>query len=98
MSGIRTFLALSARTVFATMRSVLFMVLVLASHVLVPLFRLLAAAGIVVSCFCALVRRDQLTAMWAGAGLAFAAIALELMLGAAVRALAPASVVVISEV
>jgi len=98
MNGIRTLLTLSARTVLATLRSVLFMALVLASRVLVPLFRLMAAAGIVVAGFCALVRRDQTIAMWAGAGLAFASVALELVLGAAVRALAPANVVVISEV
>lgn len=97
MSGLRTLLTLSARTILATLRSVLFMALVLASRVLVPLFRLMGAAGIVVSGFCALVRRDQNIAMWAGAGLAVVAAALELMLGAAVRALAPADVVVISE-
>jgi hypothetical protein len=88
---------MSARTVLATLRSILFMTLVLASRVLVPLLRLMATAGIVVSGFCALVRRDQTTAMWAGAGLAVAAVALELMLDAAIRALAPPDVVVISE-
>jgi len=97
MSGLRTLLALSARTVLATLRSVLFMAMVLASRVLMPLFRLMAAAGIIVTGFCLLVRRDQTIAMLAGAGLAFAAVALELALGAAVRALAPADVVVISE-
>lgn len=98
MSGIRTLLMLSARTVLAALRSVLFAVLVVASRVLVPLFRLMAAAGMIVSGFCALVRRDQVTAIWAGAGLAVASVVLELVLGAAVRALAPADVVVISEV
>jgi hypothetical protein len=62
------------------------------------MLRLMAAAGMVVFGFCALARRDQTTAMWAGAGLAVAAVALELALGAAIRALAPPDVVVISEV
>lgn len=98
MSRIRSLLAVSVRTAVAALRSVLFIALVLASRMLVPLFRLMAAVGIVVSGFCALVRRDQPIAMWADAGLAFAAVALELSLGAAVRALAPSDVVVISEV
>jgi hypothetical protein len=89
---------MSARPVLATLRSVLFMALLLASRVFVPLLRLMAAAGMVVFGFCALARRDQTTAMWAGAGLAVAAVVLELALGAAIRALAPRDVVVISEV
>jgi len=45
-----------------------------------------------------LFRRDLGTPMWAGAALAFAAVALELAIGAALRALAPSDVVVITEV
>jgi hypothetical protein len=89
---------LVAAAVRATLRSTLFVSLLLASKVLVPLLRLAAVAGILIFGFCALARRDQVTPMWAGVGLAFAAVALELALGAAVRALAPADVVVISEV
>lgn len=87
-----------AKVVLTTLRASLFVVLVLASKVLVPVLRFAAAVGILVFGFCALARRDQVTPMWAGAGLAMAAVALELGLGAAVRALAPADVVVISEV
>lgn len=91
-------ISLVAATVIATLRSVLFVVLVLASKVLVPVLRLAALAGILIFGFCVLARRDQATPMWAGAGLAVGAVALELGLAAAVRALAPADVVVISEV
>lgn len=86
------------RTLTALLRSGLFVALLLASRVLVPVLRLMATAGIVVFGFCALARRDEVTVMWAGAGLACAAVVLELALGAAIRALAPSGVVVISEV
>lgn len=86
------------RTLVGLLRSGLFVALLLASRVLIPVLRLMATAGIVVFGFCALARRDEVTVMWAGAGLAGAAVALELALGAAIRALAPSGVVVISEV
>jgi hypothetical protein len=89
---------LVATAVLATLRSAMFVALVLASKVLVPVLRLAAVAGVLMFGFCALARRDHVTPMWAGAGLAVAAVALELGLGAALRALAPADVVVISEV
>lgn len=86
------------RTLAGVLRSGLFVALLLASRVLVPVLRLMATAGLVVFGFCALARRDEVTVMWAGAGLACAAVVLELALGAAIRALAPSGVVVISEV
>lgn len=86
------------RTLAGVLRSGLFVALLLASRVLVPMLRLMATAGIVVFGFCALARRDEVTVMWAGVGLAGAAVVLELSLGAAIRALAPSGVVVISEV
>jgi len=86
------------RTLAGLLRSGLFVALLLASRVLVPVLRLISTAGIVVFGFCALARRDEVTVMWAGAGLAIAAVALELALGAAIRALAPSDVIVISEV
>jgi hypothetical protein len=91
-------LSVVVKAVLATLRSALFVALVLTSKVLIPVLRLVAIAGILIFGFCALARRDQVTPMWAGAGFAAAAVALELALGAAVRALAPADVVVISEV
>lgn len=87
-----------AKALAGLLRSGLFVALLLASRVLVPVLRLMATAGIVVFGFCALARRDEVTVMWAGAGLAGATVALELALGAAIRALAPSDVVVISEV
>jgi hypothetical protein len=90
-------ISLVAATVLAALRSALFVVLVLSSKVLVPVLRLAAMAGILIFGFCVLARRDQVTPMWTGAGLAVAAVALELALAAAVRALAPADVVVISD-
>ena len=98
MDRIQTVMKASARAVLGTLRSALFVALLLASRVLVPLFRLAATASIVLFGFCALVRRDQATPMWAGAALAFVSVALELALGAVIRALAPSDVVVISEV
>ena len=86
------------RTLAGLLRSGLFVSLLLVSRVLVPVLGLMETAGIVVFGFCALARRDEVTVMWAGAGLAGAAVALELGLGAAIRALAPSDVVVISEV
>lgn len=98
MDRTRTVIKASARAALGTLRSALFVALLLASRVLVPLFRLAATAGIVLFGFCAFVRLDQATPMWAGAALAFFSVALELALGALIRALAPSDVVVISEV
>jgi hypothetical protein len=91
-------IAKSAGALVRVVRSALFVALLLASRVLVPLLRVMATAGLVEFGFCALARRDQVVAMWAGAALAAGSVALELALGAAVRALAPSGVVVISEV
>ncbi|MCS0585433.1 hypothetical protein NX784_28015 [Massilia pinisoli] len=98
MHRTRFVMKMSARAVLGTLRLALFTALLLASRMVVPLFRLAVTAGIVLFGFCALARRDQTTPMWAGAVLALAGVALELALGAAVRALAPSDVVVISEV
>ncbi|WP_156404016.1 hypothetical protein [Massilia sp. Root1485] len=94
----KTLLGKSARTLVAVVLSALFVTLLLASRVLVPVLRVMATAGLVIFGFCALIRRDQVVAMWAGAGLAVGSVALEVALGAVVRALAPSGVVVISEV
>lgn len=98
MRGKASIAGTSARAVVTVVRSVLFVVLLLVSRVLVPVLRLAAAAGILLFGFCVLARRDQGVPMWAGAALAFGSVAIELALGAAVRALAPDDVVVISEV
>lgn len=98
MSTTRSVIRISACAVLRTLRAILFAALLLASRLLVPLFRLAAAAGIVLFGFCALVRRDQTAPMWVGAALGVVAVALELALGAAIRALAAPDVVVISEV
>lgn len=94
----KSLLGTSARALVGVMRSALFVALLLASRVLVPVLRVIATAGLVVFGFCALARRDQVVAMWAGAALAAGSVALELALGAAIRALAPSDVIVISEV
>lgn len=88
----------SAKALVRVVRSALFVALLLASRVLVPVLRVMATAGLLVFGFCALAKRDQVVAMWAGAALAAGSVALELALGAAVRELAPSDVVVISEV
>lgn len=91
-------LGMSARAAVKVLRSASFVVLVLVSRLLLPVLRLGAAGAVLLFGFCALFRRDLGTPMWAGAALAFAAVALELALGAAIRALAPPDVVVITEV
>lgn len=98
MSKTRSVIRISAWAVLRTLRAILFAALLLASRLLVPLFRLAAAAGIVLFGFCALAWREQTTPMWVGVALAVVAVALELALGAVIRALAPSDVVVISEV
>lgn len=98
MGMTRLMMRVSARIVLTVLRALLFAALLLASRMLVPLLRLAATAGIVLFGFCALVRRDLGTPMWAGVALAVSAVVLEVALGAAVRALAPHDVVVVSEV
>lgn len=90
-------LGLVVRTLGNWLRSGLFVTLLVASRVLVPTLRLMATAGIVIFGFCVLARRDEFTVMWAGAGLATAAVVLEMALDAAIRSLAPSGVLVISE-
>lgn len=89
---------LSMIVALKVLRSALFVTLVLMSRVLTPVLRLVAAAGVLLFGFCAFFRRDLDVPMWAGAALAFSAVAVELGLGAAVRAMAPSDVVVITEV
>jgi hypothetical protein len=88
----------SVRVALKALRSALFVVLVLVSRLLLPVLRLVTAGGVLLFGFCVLFRRDLGTPMWAGAALAFTAVALELAVGAALRALAPSDVVVITEV
>lgn len=97
MYGSEKVLATAFAVLIRALRSVLFVVVLVASRVLVPVLRFIATAGVVVFCFCALARRDQITPMCSGAALAFGAVALELALDMAVRVLAPSDVVVISE-
>ena len=80
------------------LRFALYVLLLLLGRVLLPIANFAILIGIVVFLFCLLVRPDLSTPMWAGAGLAVSATVISVSYEAALRLLAPAGVVIVSEV
>jgi hypothetical protein len=79
-------------------RLTFYVLLLLLGRVLLPIANFTIFVGVVVSLFCFFVRSDLSIPMWAGAGLAVGATALSAFYEAALRLVAPAGVVIVSEV
>lgn len=59
-----------AKVIFATVRFGVFVLLILIGRLLIPIASLASGVGLMLFLFCAIVCPDQVTPMWAGAGLA----------------------------
>jgi hypothetical protein len=68
-----------AKCLFGVFRFILFILLLLLGFILRPITRLAMSGGLLLFMFCLIVRPDLITPMWAGAGLAFAAAALQVL-------------------
>ena len=82
----------------ATLRFILYVLLLLVGRVLRPIANAATVVGLILFLFCLVFRRDMVTPMWAGAGLAFCAVAVNILYDALLRLVAPEGVVIISEV
>lgn len=88
----------AGKAIFGTLRFTLYVVLLLVGRVLEPLASLAAGVGLLIFLFCLIVRRDQVTPMWAGAALAFGATAIHVFYIALLRMVAPEGTVIVSDV
>lgn len=85
------------RSVWKALRFVLYIFLLVLGRVLLPISSFAVTIGIVVFLFCLIFRPDLPIPMWAGAGLAVTATAVSVFYEAALRAVAPADVVIVSD-
>lgn len=79
-------------------RFVLYVMLLVLGRVLLPITNLGIFVGTVMFLFCLVLRPDLALPMWAGAALAVGATAVSVFYEAALRAVAPANAVVVSDV
>ncbi|MEH6433865.1 hypothetical protein [Massilia sp. DD77] len=86
------------RAAWSLVRLVLYVLLLLLGRVVLPIASLATTVGIVVFLFCLMFRPDLPIAMWAGGGLAVGAGATSAFYEAALRAVAPTDVVIVSDV
>ncbi len=86
------------RGAWRAFRFILYALLLVLGRVLLPIAHLGIFVGVVIFLFCLVFRPDLALPMWAGAGLAFGATAVSVFYDAALRAVAPANTVVVSDV
>ena len=79
-------------------RFVLYVLLLVLGRALLPVANMAIIIGLVVFLFCVLIRPDLSTPMFASAGLAVSSAALSVFFEAALRAVAPANVVIVTDV
>lgn len=94
----KALLQATARGMVAVMRFSLYVLLLLVGRILLPVANLAIVVGLVVFLFCAFLRPDLQTPMWAGGGLAAAATATSIFYDAALRLVAPEGTVVVRDV
>ncbi len=75
----------------------LFIVLLLVGKLLLPVLHLAAGCGLLIFTFCVVFRRDQASAMWAGAVFAFGATAVAILYETLLAMVAPDNFVLIRE-
>ena len=98
MKRISKMVALAAgKAVLRTIRYSLYVTLLLVGRVLVPLTSLAIAGGVLLFLFCLLFLRDRTPLLIWGACLAVGGIVVQLTFHAALRLVAPDSVVIVSE-
>lgn len=77
---------------------ILYVLLLVLGRVLLPIVNLAIFVGTVMFLFCLILRPDLVFPMWAGFGLTVGATAVSVFYEAALRAVAPANTVVVSDV
>lgn len=97
-SSTKALLMATARGMVAMMRFSLYVLLLLVGRILLPVANLAIIVGLVVFLFCAFLRPDLQTPMWAGAGLAAAATISSIFYDAALRLIAPEGTVIVRDV
>ena len=97
-SSTKALLLATARGVLAVTRFALYVLLLLVGRILLPVANLAIIVGLVVFLFCAFLRPDLQTPMWAGAGLAAAATVASIFYDAALRLVAPEGTVIVRDV
>jgi len=97
-SSTKALLMATARGLVAVMRFGLYVLLLLVGRILLPVASLAIIVGLVVFLFCAFLRPDLQTPMWAGAGLAAAATVASIFYDAALRLVAPEGTVIVRDV
>lgn len=94
----KAFLVRATRSMLAALRFGLYVALILVGRILLPIANIAIAVGIMVFLFCAILRPDLRTPMWAGAGLAVAATVVSVFYDAALRMVAPEDTVIVRDV
>jgi len=89
---------LAGKAALEAVRCSLYVVLLLLGRVLVPIASLAVVGGFILFLFCLLFLRDRTPLLIGGACLAVGGITLQVVFHAALRAVAPKGVVVVSEV
>ena len=94
----KTLLQATATGMVAVMRFSLYVLLLLVGRILLPVANLAIIVGLVLFLFCAFLRPDLQTPMWAGAGLAAAATVASIFYDAALHLVAPEGTVIVRDV
>jgi len=87
-----------AKCLFGVFRFILFILLLLLGVILRPILRLAMMGGLLLFLFCLIVRPEPITPMWAGAGLAFAATALQVLYDVALVLVSPLDIEIYTEI
>ena len=94
----KALLVVAARSMLAVIRFCLYVLLLLAGRILLPVTGIATVIGTIVFLFCALLRPDLQMPMWSGAGLAIAATIVSVFYDAALRLVAPEGTAIVRDV
>jgi hypothetical protein len=97
-SSTKSLLMATASGLVSVIRFSLYVLLLLVGRILLPVANLAIIVGLVAFLFCAFLRPDLQTPMWAGAGLAAAATVASIFYDAALRLVAPEGTVIVRDV
>lgn len=86
------------KLIFATLRFSVFVILLLVGRVLLPIASLASGVGLMMFLCCAIFFRDQVTPMWAGAGLAVGSIVIIIGYHVLLSLVAPDGMVIFTDI
>lgn len=87
-----------AKGIFAMLRFSAFVLLLLIGRLLIPIASLASGVGLMLFLFCALVCPNQVTPMWAGAGLAVGSVAVIIGYHTLLSLVAPDGMVIFTDI